>query len=250
MNIDFTGKQVWVTGAGQGIGYQTALAFLQAGAQVVGFDRQFNEADYPFHCVTLDVADATQVAITCQRLLADQPRLDVLVNGAGILRIGATDALPVTDFQALMAINVGGAFNMFQQTLPLFRQQRSGAVVTLASNSAHAPRIGMSAYGASKAALRSLCLSVALEMAPYGVRCNIVSPGSTDTEMQRSLWHTPDAEQRTIDGFPDQYKIGIPLQKIAQPQEIANAVLFLSSDLASHIVMQDIVIDGGATLGA
>ena len=87
-------------------------------------------------------------------------------------------------------------------------------------------------------------------MAPHGVRCNLVSPGSTDTDMQRSLWHTPDAEQRTIAGFPDQYKIGIPLQKIAQPQEIANAVLFLASDLASHIVMQDIVIDGGATLGA
>lgn len=250
MNIDFTAKQVWVTGAGQGIGYHIALAFQQAGAQVVGFDRQFRQTDYPFRCVTLDVADADQVARVCQPLLAEQKQLDVLVNGAGILRIGDTDTLPVADFQALMAVNVGGAFNLFQQMLPRFREQRSGAIVTLASNSAHAPRIGMSAYGASKAALRSLCLSVALEMAPHGVRCNLVSPGSTDTDMQRSLWHTPDAEQRTIAGFPDHYKIGIPLQKIAQPQEIANAVLFLASDLASHIVMQDIVIDGGATLGA
>ncbi|BCQ43047.1 hypothetical protein ERHA55_05740 [Erwinia rhapontici] len=68
--------------------------------------------------------------------------------------------------------------------------------------------------------------------------------------MQRSLWHKPEDEQQMIAGYPDQYKLGIPLQKIAQPQEIANTVLFLASDSASHIVMQDIVVDGGATLGA
>ncbi len=108
----------------------------------------------------------------------------------------------------------------------------------------------MSAYGASKAALRSLCLTVGLEMAPFGVRCNIVSPGSTDTAMQRSLWQTPGGEQEMIAGFPDQFKLGIPLGKIAQPQEIAATVLFLASDLASHVTLQDIVVDGGATLGA
>lgn len=248
--FDFSGKHVWVTGAGQGIGYHTALAFHAAGAQVQGFDLRFHDQDYPFACHTLDVADPEQVKSRCAPLLAQQPRLDVLVNGAGILRIGATDEISVADFQACLAVNVGGAFNMFQQTLPVFRQQRAGAIVTIASNSAHAPRIGMSAYGASKAALRSLALTVGLEMAPYGVRCNIVSPGSTDTEMQRSLWHTPTAEQEMIDGFPDQYKLGIPLRKIATPQEIAHNVLFLASDLASHVVLQDIVVDGGATLGA
>lgn len=247
---DFSGKIVWVTGAGQGIGYHTALAFQQAGAQVIGFDLRFHEGDYPFACHLLDVADAAQVKEVCQRLLAEQPRLDVLINGAGILRIGATDELAPEDWQACLAVNAGGAFNMFQQTLPLFRQQRAGAIVTIASNAAHAPRIGMSAYGASKAALRNLCLTVGLEMAPYGVRCNIVSPGSTDTEMQRSLWHTPDAEQAMINGFPDQYKLGIPLGKIAKPEEIAATILFLASDHASHIVLQDIVVDGGATLGA
>ena len=249
-SFDFSGKIVWVTGAGQGIGYHTALAFHAAGAQVQGFDRRFHDHDYPFTCHMLDVADPEQVQSVCQRLLAEQPRLDVLVNGAGILRIGATDEISFADFQACLAVNVGGAFNLFQQTLPVFRQQRAGAIVTIASNSAHAPRIGMSAYGASKAALRSLCLTVGLEMAPFGVRCNIVSPGSTDTEMQRSLWHTPTAEQEMIDGFPDQYKLGIPLRKIAKPQEIAHNVLFLASDLASHVVLQDIVVDGGATLGA
>jgi len=250
MSFDFTGKNVWVTGAGKGIGYATALAFHQAGARVIGLDLAFPQAEYPFQIAELNVADAPQVKEVCQRLLQETPRLDVLVNSAGILRMGATDELAVADWQAVMAVNAGGAFNLFQQTMPLFREQRSGAIVTVASDAAHCPRVGMSAYGASKAALRSLSLTVGLELAPYGVRCNLVSPGSTDTDMQRTLWKSPDAEQQRIRGFAEQFKVGIPLGKIARPQEIADTILFLASDQASHITLQDIVIDGGSTLGA
>ncbi|MBM7344360.1 2,3-dihydro-2,3-dihydroxybenzoate dehydrogenase [Pantoea coffeiphila] len=249
-SFDFTGKQVWVTGAGQGIGYHTALAFVAAGASVVGFDKQFSQSDYPFQREIVDIADPWQVKRVCEKVLSDTQHLDVLVNAAGILRTGSTEELAFADWQACLAVNAGGAFNLFQQTLPVFRQQRAGAIVTVASNAAHAPRIGMSAYGASKAALRSLCMTVALEMAPYGVRCNIVSPGSTDTAMQRSLWQTPADEQQMIAGYPEQYKLGIPLGKIARPDDIASAVMFLASESASHIIMQDIVVDGGATLGA
>ncbi|WP_105637653.1 2,3-dihydro-2,3-dihydroxybenzoate dehydrogenase EntA [Cronobacter dublinensis] len=250
MTLDFTSQTVWVTGAGKGIGYATARAFAQAGATVTGFDLAFPHADYPFACETLDVADAAGVAAVCQRLLRDDARLDVLVNAAGILRMGATDALALDDWQQTFAVNVGGAFNFFQQTMAIFRAQKRGAIVTVASDAAHTPRIGMSAYGASKAALRSLALTVGLELASCGVRCNLVSPGSTDTDMQRTLWHSDDAEQQRIRGFAEQFKLGIPLGKIAQPQEVANTILFLASDLASHITLQDLVIDGGSTLGA
>ncbi|WP_105660277.1 2,3-dihydro-2,3-dihydroxybenzoate dehydrogenase EntA [Cronobacter dublinensis] len=250
MTLDFSGQTVWVTGAGKGIGYATARAFAQAGATVTGFDLAFPHADYPFACETLDVADAAGVAAVCQRLLRDDARLDVLVNAAGILRMGATDALALDDWQQTFAVNVGGAFNFFQQTMATFRAQKRGAIVTVASDAAHTPRIGMSAYGASKAALKSLALTVGLELASCGVRCNLVSPGSTDTDMQRTLWHSDDAEQQRIRGFTEQFKLGIPLGKIAQPQEVANTILFLASDLASHITLQDLVIDGGSTLGA
>lgn len=235
---------------GEGIGYATALAFVDAGARVIGFDREFTQENYPFATEVMDVADAAQVAQVCQRVLQKTPRLDVLVNAAGILRMGATDALSVDDWQQTFAVNVGGAFNLFSQTMAQFRRQQGGAIVTVASDAAHTPRIGMSAYGASKAALKSLALTVGLELAGCGVRCNVVSPGSTDTDMQRTLWVSEDAEQQRIRGFGEQFKLGIPLGKIARPQEIANTILFLASDLASHITLQDIVVDGGSTLGA
>ncbi|AJQ73177.1 2,3-dihydro-2,3-dihydroxybenzoate dehydrogenase EntA [Salmonella enterica] len=248
-SFDFSDKTVWVTGAGKGIGYATALAFVDAGARVFGFDREFTQENYPFATEVMDVADAAQVAQVCQRVLQKTPRLDVLVNAAGILRMGATDALSVDDWQQTFAVNVGGAFNLFSQTMTQFRRQQGGAIVTVASDAAHTPRIGMSAYGASKAALKSLALTVGLELAGCGVRCNVVSPGSTDTDMQRTLWVSEDAEQQRIRGFGEQFKLGIPLGKIARPQEIANTILFLASDLASHITLQDIVVDGGSTLG-
>ncbi|AUM41510.1 2,3-dihydro-2,3-dihydroxybenzoate dehydrogenase [Salmonella enterica subsp. enterica] len=249
-SFDFSDKTVWVTGAGKGIGYATALAFVDAGARVIGFDREFTQENYPFATEVMDVADAAQVAQVCQRVLQKTPLLDVLVNAAGILRMGATDALSVDDWQQTFAVNVGGAFNLFSQTMTQFRRQQGGAIVTVASDAAHTPRIGMSAYGASKAALKSLALTVGLELAGCGVRCNVVSPGSTDTDMQRTLWVSEDAEQQRIRGFGEQFKLGIPLGKIARPQEIANTILFLASDLASHITLQDIVVDGGSTLGA
>ncbi|MGY5957973.1 2,3-dihydro-2,3-dihydroxybenzoate dehydrogenase EntA [Kosakonia sp. BK9b] len=248
--LDFTGKTVWVTGAGKGIGYATALAFVEAGAQVTGFDLAFAGRDYPFACEVVDIASAEQTEAACARLLAQHNRLDVLVNAAGILHMGATDALSPQAWQQTFAVNVGGAFNLFRLTMSQFRRQQSGAIVTVASDAAHTPRIGMSAYGASKAALKSLALTVGLELAASHVRCNIVSPGSTDTDMQRTLWVSDDAEQQRIRGFGEQFKLGIPLGKIARPQEVANTILFLASDLASHITLQDIVVDGGSTLGA
>ena len=128
--------------------------------------------------------------------------------------------------------------------------QRRGAIVNIASNAAVVPRIGMLAYCTSKAAMAAMSQTVALELAPFGVRCNIVSPGSTDTPMLAGMLGDPAGQRRLVEGLPEQYKLGIPLGKIGRPDDIADAVLFLASDQAGHITMQQIVIDGGATLGA
>jgi 2,3-dihydro-2,3-dihydroxybenzoate dehydrogenase len=108
----------------------------------------------------------------------------------------------------------------------------------------------MAAYGASKAAAASFTKTLALELAGRGVRCNVVEPGSTDTPMLRSMWHDEQGPQRTLAGNPQEFRLGIPLGKLAQPSDIADAVIFLLSDMAGHITMHELCVDGGAALGA
>lgn len=248
--MDFHGRRAWVTGAAQGIGRQVALQLQARGAEVLGLDCQFAVAAAEFPCAQLDIAQPAAVAQLCQRLLGAGQAPDVLINAAGILRLGNSDELSLADWQACLDVNVSGVFYLLRELVPHFKRLGRGAIVSVASNAAHVPRLQMAAYCASKAALVSLSHCVGLELAPYGVRCNLVSPGSTATPMLQAMLADADARQRTIAGLPEQFKLGIPLGKIASPLEVANAVLFLASDQASHITLQDLVIDGGATLAA
>jgi len=244
----FSGKRVLVTGAARGMGRRIGERFMLEGAEVIGFDR-LPDADVPFRMLQLDIADADAVEKVSQQLMAEHATLDILVNAAGILPLGGSENISVADWNACMATNVNGPFYLLRQWSPVFRRQGHGAIVNIASNAAHVPRLNMAAYGASKAALVSLSHCVALELAPYGVRCNVVSPGSTDTPMLDSMLRTQADRQRLIDGALEQFKLGIPLRKIATADDIADVVLFLASDQAGHVTMQDIVVDGGATLG-
>lgn len=246
--MDFSGQTIWVTGAGQGIGRSVAEGFAQLGGQVIGFDLSFPEQDYGFTPYVLDIGDAQAVQQACHELLGAHGVIDVLASVAGVLRLAPIEALALEDWDACLRVNVSGPFYLLRQLMPRFKAWRRGAVVAVSSNAAHVPRMQMAAYSASKAALSSLIRTAGLELATHGVRCNLVSPGSTDTPMQRGMWHSADASARTIAGFPEQFKLGIPLQKIATPEEVASVVLFLASSLASHITLQDIVVDGGASL--
>jgi 2,3-dihydro-2,3-dihydroxybenzoate dehydrogenase len=249
--MTFTGKQVWVTGAGSGIGLQVARRFSEFGALVTGFDIAFNDDEhYPFTKVVLDLTEHDSIAYLCDELLLDNVKLDVLVNAAGVLRLGLLESLSVSDWDTCMQVNVSAVFYMLKYLIPHFKAQRGGVIINVASNAAQVPRIKMAAYCASKAALVSLSHCVGLELAGSNVRCNVVSPGSTDTPMLRSMLPTDDAVERTIAGLPEQFKLGIPLGKIGTANDVANAILFLASDQAGHITMQNIVVDGGATLSA
>lgn len=248
--MDFRGRRIWVTGAGQGIGRAVAEGFARLGGEVVGLDRAFPERDYGYRTHVLDVGDAAAVRQACAELLVPGQGIDVLASVAGILRLGAIEELSLADWDDSLRVNVSGPFYLLRELLPRFRAQGRGAVVAVSSNATRVPRMQMAAYAASKAALTSLIRTAGLELASCGVRCNLVSPGSTDTAMQRGMWADDSGRARTIAGLPEQFKLGIPLQKIATPDEVANTVLFLASDLASHITLQDIVVDGGATLAA
>lgn len=119
----------------------------------------------------------------------------------------------------------------------------SGVILTIASNAAVIPRAGMAAYAASKAAASSITRSLGLELGRRGVRCNVVSPGTTRTRMIEALGE----EEVLIDGSPTAFRTAIPLGRIAEPEDIAETVAFLGSDRARHITLQEVVIDGGAS---
>ena len=106
----------------------------------------------------------------------------------------------------------------------------------------------MAAYGASKAAATAYLRSLGLELAPHGIRCNVVSPGSTDTPMLRGMWSGDDESPAVIAGDAASFRLGIPLGRIARPEDIAQTVLFLCSDAARHVTLHDLRVDGGATL--
>jgi 2,3-dihydro-2,3-dihydroxybenzoate dehydrogenase len=244
-----------VTGAGHGIGAAVARALAAQGARVVVTDRDGPAAaavadGLPNGSVSfaLDVTDRAAVEDVVARAEADAGPIATLVNVAGVLHPGAVVDLDDDAWDATFAVNATGVFVVSRAVARRMRPRGRGAIVTVASNAAGVPRAGMAAYGASKAAAASFTRSLGLELAPHGIRCNVVCPGSTDTAMQRALWTGEDAERRTVAGDLATFKAGIPLGRIAQPEDVADAVLFLVSDRARHITMQDLYVDGGATL--
>ncbi|MFJ8471338.1 2,3-dihydro-2,3-dihydroxybenzoate dehydrogenase [Kitasatospora sp. NPDC094011] len=251
---EFAGVVAMVTGARQGIGAAVARALATDGAVVAAVDRNAGPAvgSETVRPYVLDVADARAVDDTVELIESQLGSIDVLVNVAGILRAAPVVELSDTDWAETFAVNATGVFHTSRAVGRRMAARGRGAIVTVGSNAAGVPRAGMAAYAASKAAATMFTRCLGLELARSGVRCNVVSPGSTDTQMQRALWgaDAEAAEQRVIDGDLASWRVGIPLGRIAAPDDVAEAVLFLASDRARHITMHDLYVDGGATLRA
>ncbi|MFJ6370049.1 2,3-dihydro-2,3-dihydroxybenzoate dehydrogenase [Streptomyces virginiae] len=262
----FTGKVALVTGAGQGIGEAVVRTLFRLGATVAATDVQAkavaalaaeldpetgqapSAGDGAVRAYELDVTDPAAVDRTVERIGRELGPIDILVNVAGVLRAAPVAELTDEDWAATFAVNVQGVFFTSRSVVPGMAARGAGSVITVASNAAGIPRTGMAAYAASKAAAVMFTKCLGLEYARSGVRCNIVAPGSTDTPMQWALWTDPQAPARVLEGDLASYRTGIPLGRIADPQDIADAVAFLASDQARHITMQDLYVDGGATL--
>lgn len=238
-----------VTGAAGGVGQAVVKALLDAGARVVATDLSAPDIA-PRHgltCLAMDVRDSASVEALVAQVVASQGPIRFGASVAGVLATGLVTETSDADWQRCFAVNTTGVFHVTRALARHMVPRGQGALVTVSSNAAGVPRYGMAAYAASKAATTMYMRSLGLELAPHGIRCNIVAPGSTRTAMQTGMWADASGEATVIAGLPAQFKPGIPLGKIGEPEDVAAAVMFFLSDQAGHITMADLYVDGGAT---
>ena len=252
------GKLALVTGAAGGIGEAVVRRLHAEGARVLATDLDTSsvqaladELGPNVRAAALDVTNSAEVRKLIEHIEAEWGEIDLGASVAGILHMGSVIETSEEDWRRVFDVNTNGVFNVTQALAERMTQRRRGALVTVGSNAAGVPRQRMSAYAASKAATHMYMRCLGLELAPLGIRCNIVAPGSTLTPMQTGMWTDPQSgEQRVLSGSLENFRTGIPLGKLATPEEVANAVVFLLSAEASHITMATLYVDGGATLCA
>ncbi|HDS1581489.1 TPA: 2,3-dihydro-2,3-dihydroxybenzoate dehydrogenase [Stenotrophomonas maltophilia] len=245
----FAGRVALLTGAAGGIGAALVRLLDEAGCTVVATDRQVPDVSGTrAQAFALDVTDSAAVDALVDQVEAGIGPIGLAANVAGVLHVGEVAATADADWRRVFAVNADGVFHVGRALARVMSPRRQGAIVTVSSNAAGVPRHGMAAYAASKAAATMFSRCLGLELAPLGIRCNIVAPGSTLTPMQTGMWQDDRGAERVIAGSLETYKAGIPLRKLATPEDIAHAVMFLLSEQAGHVAMSDLYVDGGATL--
>jgi len=249
-DLDFNGQVVLVTGGAQGIGRGIVEAFALRGARVViadlllplaqGLADELCERGCQVEAIGVDLADATAVLNGVQALEQRLGRLDILIHNAGYFPLTAfTDITPAI-LERTLAVNLSALFWLTQAALPMFRRQGRGCV--LVTSSVTGPRVaypGLSHYAASKAGVNGFIRNAALELAALNVRVNGVEPGMIATPAMGNLG---DAQ------LNNSIASRVPLGRLGCAADIAGAMLFLASDLATYITGQTVVVDGGSTL--
>ena len=239
------GKKAIVTGGGRGIGKTIALSLARAGADVAVLEMDQAAADQTAEeiagigaqslAVSVDVSDFNQVQAEVNKILDLWERIDIVVNNAGITRDGLLMRMSENDWDAVLNVNLKGAFNLCRAVSRTMMKQRSGSLINIASIIGMMGNAGQVNYAASKGGLISLTKSLAREMAPRGVRVNAVAPGFIATAMTDKI----PAELR------EKMIASIPLGRMGKPEDVARTVLFLASPDSGYITGQVLVVDGG-----
>ena len=224
MNLDFQNKVVVITGASRGIGKSLMLKFQSEGAQVLGLSSK----DYDL---------STREDIKSLALhLAGLPKIDILINNAGINKINDIKDISLNDYDNVMRVNVEAPFLLSQAVIPKMIENKSGRIINITSIFGHCTKEQRMSYTTSKYALSGMTKTMSVELAPHNIMVNSVAPGFTETDLTRQV-----LGQAGMEEVSEQ----IPMKRLAQPREIADVVMFLASDNNSYLTGQNIIVDGG-----
>jgi len=247
-----------LTGAGSGIGRATAILFAGEGAIVYASDIDeaglketlslIKEGKENVHITKVDVTKYDDVKQHVDKVAKKDGRIDCLIVNAGVVRVGQVEDFPEEDYDVLLNVNLKGLFFTCKAAIPYFKKQKSGNIITLASVAAHIGQNNHANYCSTKHGVLGFTKALALDMAPYNVRVNSVSPGATDTPMLRTDVGK-EATQRGVsfEQIRKEFELQGVLTRWADPMEIATGILFLATNDASYMTGADLRIDGGWT---
>ena len=243
--MNFNGKTAIVTGAGQGIGYEICKHLVTRGAVVYLNDIEESQAKqaasslsgYSGSCIPIigDSSDLGFIKSLCAQVVKETGQLNIVVANAGITLFGEFLSYPPESLHRVLQVNLVGTFLLTQQAALYMKEQAyGGRILLLSSVTGNQAHKNLAAYGMTKAGIQMLAKNLVLELSPFNITINSVAPGATSTE------RTKDDEQ-----YEETWAGITPMGRSAQPEDIANAVLFLVSDRAAHITGQTLVVDGG-----
>jgi len=248
----------FITGAGSGIGKETALLFAREGAAVAVADLDEAAAKEAAESITgsggqaqafgLDASDREQCAAAVESTIAAFGGIDLLVNNAGMPMPKGLDELSEEDWDRTMAVNMKSVFLCTKLVVPSMKNRGGGSIVSTSSITGIIGSRGQSAYCVSKAGIICFTKCMALELAPFNIRVNAICPGFTDTPMLRRFLNDwfPDKQER--ESFIGDTKAKAPLNCYGSPQDMAQAILFLASNDARFITGQALPVDGGTII--
>jgi NAD(P)-dependent dehydrogenase (short-subunit alcohol dehydrogenase family) len=242
MSNSLQGRVAVVTGASRGIGDAIAERLIADGANVYSLDKLAPaEAREGVNYLQADITESASVAAAFKRIEVEAGRVDILVNNAGIQRVGLVGQISFADWSAVIATHLNGFFLCASEAVPRMVAQGGGSIISIASTAAFVGLPGRGPYCAAKAGILGLTRALSLEVATAGVRVNAVAPGFTRTKL---------IEQGLADGSlqEDWMVARVPMNRLAAPKEIANAVRWLAGDEASYVTGQTIMVDGGWTI--
>ncbi|MBN2199308.1 MAG: SDR family oxidoreductase [Candidatus Aminicenantes bacterium] len=249
--ITLQGRTALITGGSRGIGRATALLFARAGADVAFSYATREDAAAEVReeierlgrrplAVRADLSRPEEARSLVERSFREFPGLDILVNNHGIWTYGRMGDMSAEVWSETVRVNLDGVFYVTNAAVPKMISGRGGAIINVSSTAAIRGEADHSHYAATKGALNALTKSLAVELAPHGVRVNAVAPGWVDTDMSAEVFRDPEFKRRIRET--------IPLGRIPSPEDIAGPILFLASDLARHITGAVLNVNGGAVL--